>query len=755
MEIRKTQQAAAWALALTAGIYCPGAMAGDEEQSDDVSLNTVTVTGQKLERTLQETITGVSLATEDDLTRNGALDLSSAFDEMSNVNLVGYGNSNEYAIRGIQSGGVAGAGSVSSVVVDGMPVSRPDIQNNMTLWDIEQVVVAKGPMSTSVGQNSAAGAIFITSKSPQFQPSASLKAGLGSDNLWQLNAMGNLPLSDSLALRVTAERQETDGEYTNIYLNDERHNFLSNSHYKASLLYQPDYRFSARLISGFSNSKHGAALACTDAQSTADYPCEAGDYKAAMDVKPRYQEVSRYGILNISALLSDRWTLSSHTSWRNGFSQYAVDSDRTYPESDVTATFAGQPVSSEYTGFAQDRDQQHISEELKLSFEGRHLHSATGLYLGRERSESEGDSGSVVDLNNLSPAVPADTFYIPFTNRIRDGLNQTRSLAVFNETDIYLPQNLTLTLGLRYSREERRFETRSTVFREMDLTPGDALLGMPAGSLNAMVDNYGAMLSGSGKVTEEDTFTQWLPKIGISWAATADMTLGYVYSSGYRSGGNDLNLGTGAVYEYGQETLKNHEIALRSVWFEQQLAVNANLFYLNWDDQQVSVNGPTNPFDTYVDNAGSSTSRGAELDVFLHLNNGFMASLNTGYADTEFEDFVSSGSDYSGNRFPYSPKINTSLSIGYDRGAGFNTKWRTQYIGSAYTKPSNEQKIDAYYLSHLSVGWKAAQWRGDGYVNNIFDHQQVLYDYQWTKPSANSVTLVASRSWGISTQYDF
>ena len=171
MEIRKTQQAAAWALALTAGIYCPGAMAGDEEQSDDVSLNTVTVTGQKLERTLQETITGVSLATEDDLTRNGALDLSSAFDEMSNVNLVGYGNSNEYAIRGIQSGGVAGAGSVSSVVVDGMPVSRPDIQNNMTLWDIEQVVVAKGPMSTSVGQNSAAGAIFITSKSPQFQPS--------------------------------------------------------------------------------------------------------------------------------------------------------------------------------------------------------------------------------------------------------------------------------------------------------------------------------------------------------------------------------------------------------------------------------------------------------------------------------------------------------------------------------------------------------------------------------------------------------
>ena len=88
MEIRKTQQAAAWALALTAGIYCPGAMAGDEEQSDDVSLNTVTVTGQKLERTLQETITGVSLATEDDLTRNGALDLSSAFDEMSNVNLV-------------------------------------------------------------------------------------------------------------------------------------------------------------------------------------------------------------------------------------------------------------------------------------------------------------------------------------------------------------------------------------------------------------------------------------------------------------------------------------------------------------------------------------------------------------------------------------------------------------------------------------------------------------------------------------------
>ncbi len=723
--------------------------------AETYQLPSVVISGQKIDRTLKETVQGISLVSGDELAEKGALDLTAAFDEMSNVNLVRYGNRNEFAIRGIQSGGVAGKGSLSSVIIDGMPLVQPAIDFGVPLWDVEQVAVAKGPMSTSVGQSAAAGAIFVTSKKPEFSHSGAVRAGIGSDNLWLMSGMANTALTDNLALRLTAERSDNDGQITNTYLDDERHDFLNTSAYKASLLYQPDYRFSSQLTLGVQRSRYGEGLTCTEAQSTADYPCEAGDHKAIQDLKPRFDDSRRYALVDINAQLTGSWAIQSLSSWSKSEHDYQVDSDRNHPLSPNVATFAGVPVDSSYTDFVSQVDYLHLSEELKLTYDNNGIMSATGLYLAREKTTNDSDSGSALDLAALNPMAPADMFYIPFNQRVRNGLDQTTAVALFNETDIALSQALTLTLGLRYNREKREFRSGATVIREMDLTSGDALLGFPDGSLNALIDGQAQLLSLSSAATDNAVYTAWLPKAGLSWQVQDELMLGYTYSRGYRSGGTDLNIGTGAVYSYDPETLSNHELALRSAWLDERLMVNANLFYLSWTDQQVYVTGNTNGFDSQIANAGSSRSQGAELDVVFKADNGLNAALNAGYADTQFDDFVNGAEDYSDNRFPFSPDLNAALSFGFDAGAGFHAKWRTQYTGEAFSNPDNANKIKDYYLSHLTAGYRQASWQLDAYVNNLFDYEQVLYDYGWVKPIANTVTLVPGRTFGIMGQYRF
>jgi outer membrane receptor protein involved in Fe transport len=726
-------------------------------EKESVQLNTVVVQGQKIDREVQDTISGVSVATGDELAKNGALDLSSAFADMSNVNAITYGNGTQFAIRGIQSGGVSntGKGSLSSVLIDGLPLAQPSIDANIPLWDVDQVVVAKGPMSTSVGQNSAAGAVFITSKKPEFENGGAVRAGIASYDSQVLSAMGNLALTESLALRVTADQQKSDGQHENIYLNDDRHDFRDNESYKASLLFQPSYKFSAQLTLGHDHSEKGSGLSCTEVQSTTELPCKAGDFKASQDIKPRFEDDRKYGILDINSVLNDQWTLNSLTTVSETTSSYQSDLDRNHPDSPNVATFADGAISSTYMPFEREGTFNHLGEELRLTFENENVISATGLYYAEGKETGEGRNATLVDASTFNPSVPAGTLYIPVTQLIDDSQDDTTSIAIFNETDIKLASDFTLTLGARYSQEKREYKSGATAVREKDLSIADAAFNLPSGTTNAGVDGFLTGLSAGANTKKEKTFTEWLPKLGLSWNTNEHVTLGYIFSKGYRSGGSDLNIGQGTVYDYDAETLSNHELSLRSVWLEDRLVVNANVYYLDWKNQQVRETLSAAPFDDRIVNAGSSESQGAELDVFFNADNGFNSSLNIGYSDTEFKKFKSGNNDYSGNKFTYSPDWNISAALGYDRGEGFNAKWRTQYTGETYALLNNENKVKGYFLSHITAGYKQEAWQVDAYVNNVFDHEQVIFDYEWTLPTANSVTLVPGRVVGMIGQYKF
>ena len=93
------------------------------------------------------------------------------------------------------------------------------------------------------------------------------------------------------------------------------------------------------------------------------------------------------------------------------------------------------------------------------------------------------------------------------------------------------------------------------------------------------------------------------------------MSTGFTVQRGYRAGGFEaLPLGQN---EFGPEYTTNYEFSFRSLWLDDRLTANANAYYTDWTDQQVSVPGPSGTFlDSRTDNAGESKLYGFELETF-------------------------------------------------------------------------------------------------------------------------------------------
>jgi iron complex outermembrane recepter protein len=175
------------------------------------TLNAVTVTGTKRRQAEQEATQSLTVLKPADFAAE-----QDAFDALTRVpNLTPSSRSGLPVVRGVDGNGVAfgGGGAVSggrprfSTYVDGVARSysyAPD--GNLTLWDVKQLEVYRGAQSTTLGRNSGAGALVVTTNDPVQEDQAALLAGLRNQrNTWNAAAMVNRALTDDLAVRFSTE----------------------------------------------------------------------------------------------------------------------------------------------------------------------------------------------------------------------------------------------------------------------------------------------------------------------------------------------------------------------------------------------------------------------------------------------------------------------------------------------------------------------------------------------------------------------
>ena len=181
--------------------------------NETVELSEVTVVGEKVEKTLQETTTAVSVFSAKQLENSES---KSAYDVAAKVPNMINNPSDIPIIRGVNGAGPAIGGFA---VISG---SRPRVSTNIDgiseswngqryidvgSWDVEQIEVLRGPQSTTQGRNSIGGAVVVKTKDPTFETKGAVRIGYeNEDDKALLAAMISGPLlEDELAMRLSAE----------------------------------------------------------------------------------------------------------------------------------------------------------------------------------------------------------------------------------------------------------------------------------------------------------------------------------------------------------------------------------------------------------------------------------------------------------------------------------------------------------------------------------------------------------------------
>jgi len=184
-----------------------------EQDNATVVLGDLTVKGEKLEKSLKDTTSAVTVIGDDVLRTTRNQTVREAISAVPNVVTPTGVVPN---IRGVSGNGSAGgfnsitggANPRVSVLIDG--IAEPfvaDFTGDSGLWDVEQIEVFRGPQSTTNGRNSIGGASYIKTKDPSFDWEGAVRLGYrNEENYIDKAVMLSGPIiEDKLAFRISGQ----------------------------------------------------------------------------------------------------------------------------------------------------------------------------------------------------------------------------------------------------------------------------------------------------------------------------------------------------------------------------------------------------------------------------------------------------------------------------------------------------------------------------------------------------------------------
>jgi outer membrane receptor protein involved in Fe transport len=185
-----------------------------------VTLAPVTVTGERVARSIMETSTSVVVLDSETLEELPRIDSTNdVMERIPNVTTTGTTNFAP-AVRGVNGTGpaqgadafFAGTRPRLNVQIDGRPASYNEVVfGDMALWDVEQVEVLRGPQSTLQGRNAIAGTVIVKSKDPTYDYEVGGRFIAGNEKTRQGSAFVSGPIvDDQLAFRLAVDRKTSD-----------------------------------------------------------------------------------------------------------------------------------------------------------------------------------------------------------------------------------------------------------------------------------------------------------------------------------------------------------------------------------------------------------------------------------------------------------------------------------------------------------------------------------------------------------------
>ena len=724
------------ALIVAPCIHAQDGATPDEAESRQ---NTIVVTGQKIDRSLQDTQVSVAVVTAEQLQTENIVDLQDVIDRTANIVS---NDGSRFTIRGIDSISVSGYGSgdLATIYINGSPLPREaSFTGPADVWDVSQIELFRGPQSTLQGRASLAGAVLVNTTKPTYDWSGRVRGIYTTEeNAFRLGAaFGGPIIEDQLAFRIALEQQESEGFGYNP-VRDENSDRSESFSGRGTLLFEPAAIPGLEVILSYSHDEDMLGHGEFDLTTS-----DPEDDRLAFNNDPiEYNTVLDIATATVNYDINDQWSLTSITGWNELDYDFVYDDDLG-PTPEATRSFVTRTET--------------LTQELRAQFDGDTIDGVFGVYLSKidkPLSVSDGllglDLVSDIGLPQIlqfqfgldaatAGFVTAQYPAPAYINSAGSLTQETETYAFFTDMSWEFGDGWTLYGGFRYDSEKQKGTTESVVTVASTL-PDPTAYPFPLDQVIFGVNQF-LIAEASSATTPVQAFDSpefggFLPKLGIGYEFDDSKSASFIVSRGYRSGGTAVNSARATPFSYNQEFAWNYELALRSQWLENRLTLNANAFYLDWTDQQVSVQLSNNVFDTEVQNAGASHVYGVELESLFAATDTLDLYGSIGYAKTEFDEFIVSingtPTDFSGNEFSFAPRWTLNAGATWRPTDNWIANINANHTTAAYILADREQTSrdsEARTLVNFRAGWENDNFGVYLAGSNLLDEDYIITQF--------------------------
>jgi outer membrane receptor protein involved in Fe transport len=243
LEAQKQELAAAQSAA-------PVEAAPVDETPQDTALGKVTVRARNRLEPLQEVPLSISVVTGKELDRLQATEIGAITQRASNVSWnLGNQRTSSLSIRGVGRQGQTEAQDPSvGFIVDGVSYGYNALTSSFDFIDVDTVEVTRGPQGTLLGKNASLGVVSVNTRRPSFTPDAYFSLTYGDwDTVIARAAGGGAIVDGKLAWRGAINANKGQGDIRNAYNRDITWTNKDRVYGRVQLLYTPTETFSARL----------------------------------------------------------------------------------------------------------------------------------------------------------------------------------------------------------------------------------------------------------------------------------------------------------------------------------------------------------------------------------------------------------------------------------------------------------------------------------------------------------------------------
>lgn len=636
------------------------------------------------------------------------------------------------SIRGVGNAVVtAGGGSNVGIYMDGFYIPNT-LSGDFQLLNVEGVQVLKGPQGTLFGRNTTGGAILVTTSKPDAETHAVAEVSYGRFDSLGAKAYVTTGLAEGVSFDIAANYNSGNSWFTNIHPDGPRHpgNF-KNWSVRAGLNVDLSENVSFLLRYTHQDLDDPGNLTATVFKKGA-FVYSVNTAYGPNDIATGYRQVSiPSNQQNQFRFKSDIFQLTGDFDLGfadlTSYTQYRKENTLIGEDQDQTAL----PLSYNYIPV---QNRTFTQELLLASKPGGPLHWTTGVFYFQ-------------NLDKYEYFMPCATAVKATCTSQSEPFARTRTLAAYADVTYEVVDNLFVTGGLRYSRDE--------FYDAAIKVPGPN--GQPVSAFP-----YDDL--------KNSTIT---PRAVVRYQLDDRSSVYASYARGYKAAVTDVvahlvNFYSGGAYNLSgkvkPEKMDAFEVGykLASAGFSLNLAG----WYYDYTNLQVSFY----PIGlSAINNASKARVYGIEGETRYEVLPGLDLSASAAYVKAEYKDFTDAysfvrdpasgiwaaapGYDASGKVMQRSPKFTASLGAryGFDVGGGkASLSSNVYHTSSFYFDGAHQFKQGSYDLVGLRAEWTDAS---DRYTVAVYgDNVTGEKYYSQAIPHSPAVSAIwaAPATWGVS-----